>query len=161
MNSRFDKYRKIIDSGDTVEIEKTLNELHKSFATLSQEEQKYANIFIHDIQNGDIQVDSSKTFREYVALYQANAENSQIMKLVELFGLDNEKLKEMINLNVTESNINDYGRFDDLKNSVDKEKAKAYFEEIEGCTLPLPKVNIKVHNLLKDFILKGGYEIKS
>ena len=83
------------------------------------------------------------------------------MKLVELFGLDNEKLKEMINLNVTESNINDYGRFDDLKNSVDKEKAKAYFEEIEGCTLPLPKVNIKVHNLLKDFILKGGYEIKS
>ncbi len=161
MNSRFDKYRKIIDSGDTVEIEKTLNELHKSFATLSQEEQKYANIFIHDIQNGDIQVDSSKTFREYVAQYQANAENSQIMKLVELFGLDNEKLKEMINLNVTESNINDYGRFDDLKNSVDKEKAKAYFEEIEGCTLPLPKVNIKVHNLLKDFILKGGYEIKS
>lgn len=161
MNSRFDKYRKIIDSGDTVEIEKTLNELHKSFATLSQEEQKYANIFIHDIQNGDIQVDSSKTFREYVAQYQANAENSQIMKLVELFGLDNEKLKEMINLNVTESNINDYGRFDDLKNSVDKEKAKAYFEEIEGCTLPLPKVNIKVHKLLKDFILSGGYEIKS
>ncbi|OCL96708.1 Type-1 restriction enzyme R protein [Aliarcobacter thereius] len=161
MNSRFDKYRKIIDSGDTVEIEKTLNELHKSFATLSQEEQKYANIFIHDIQNGDIQVDSSKTFREYVAQYQANAENSQIMKLVELFGLDSNKLKEMINLNVTESNINDYGRFDDLKNSVDKTKAKLYFEELEGCTLTLPKVNIKVHNLLKDFILKGGYEIKS
>lgn len=159
MNSRFDKYRKIINSGDTVEIEKTLNELHKSFATLSQEEQKYANIFIHDIQNGDIQVDSSKTFREYVALYQANAENSQIMKLVELFGLDIEKLKEMMNLNVTELNINDYGRFDDLKNSVDKTKAKAYFEELEGCILPLPRVNIKVHNLLKDFILKGGYEL--
>lgn len=161
MNSRFDKYRKIIDSGDTVEIEKTLNELHKSFATLSQEEQKYANIFIHDIQNGDIQIDSSKTFREYVALYQANAENSQIMKLVELFGLDSKKLKEMINLNVTESNINDYGRFDDLKNSVDKTKAKLYFEELEGCKLPIPKVNIKVHKLLKDFILSGGYEIKS
>jgi len=161
MNSRFDKYRKIIDSGDTVEIEKTLNELHKSFATLSQEEQKYANIFIHDIQNGDIQIDSSKTFREYVALYQANAENSQIMKLVELLGLNSDKLKEMINSNVTDLNINDYGRFDELKNSVDKEKAKVYFEEIEGCKLPIPKVNIKVHNLLKDFILSGGYEIKS
>ncbi|MCG3677501.1 hypothetical protein SDC9_29047 [bioreactor metagenome] len=161
MNSRFDKYRKIIDSGDTVEIEKTLNELHKSFATLSQEEQKYANIFIHDIQNGDIQIDSNKTFREYVAQYQANAENSQIMKLVELFGLDNEKLKEMINSNITDLNINDYGRFDELKNSVDKEKAKVYFEEIEGCKLPIPKVNIKVHKLLKDFILSGGYEIKS
>ncbi|WP_323594578.1 type I restriction endonuclease subunit R [Aliarcobacter butzleri] len=161
MNSRFDKYRKIIDSGDTVEIEKTLNELHKSFATLSQEEQKYANIFIHDIQNGDVQIDSSKTFREYVAQYQANAENSQIMKLVELLGLNSDKLKEMINSNVTDLNINDYGRFDELKNSVDKEKAKVYFEEIEGCKLPIPKVNIKVHNLLKDFILSGGYEIKS
>lgn len=161
MNSRFDKYRKIIDSGDTVEIEKTLNELHKSFATLSQEEQKYANIFIHDVQNGDVQIDSSKTFREYVAQYQANAENSQIMKLVELLGLNSDKLKEMINSNVTDLNINDYGRFDELKNSVDKEKAKVYFEEIEGCKLPIPKVNIKVHNLLKDFILSGGYEIKS
>ncbi|MCG3710943.1 type I restriction endonuclease subunit R [Aliarcobacter butzleri] len=161
MNSRFDKYRKIIDSGDTVEIEKTLNELHKSFATLSQEEQKYANIFIHDIQNGDIQIDSNKTFREYVAQYQANAENSQIMKLVELFGLNSDKLKEMLNSNVTDLNINDYGRFDELKNSVDKEKAKVYFEEIEGCKLPIPKVNIKVHKLLKDFILSGGYEIKS
>lgn len=161
MNSRFDKYRKIIDSGDTVEIEKTLNELHKSFATLSQEEQKYANIFIHDIQNGDVQIDSSKTFREYVAQYQANAENSQVMKLVELFGLNSDKLKEMLNSNVTDLNINDYGRFDELKNSVDKEKAKVYFEEIEGCKLPIPKVNIKVHKLLKDFILSGGYEIKS
>ncbi|UWY59538.1 type I restriction endonuclease subunit R [Aliarcobacter butzleri] len=161
MNSRFDKYKKIIDSGDTVEIEKTLNELHKSFATLSQEEQKYANIFIHDIQNGDTQIDSNKTFREYVAQYQANAENSQIMKLVELFGLNSDKLKEMLNSNVTDLNINDYGRFDELKNSVDKEKAKVYFEEIEGCKLPIPKVNIKVHKLLKDFILSGGYEIKS
>lgn len=159
MNSRFDKYRKIIDSGDTVEIEKTLNELHKSFATLSQEEQKYANIFIHDIQNGDVQVDSSKTFKEYIAQYQANAENSQIMKLVELFGLDITKLKDMMNSNITDLNLNEYGRFDDLKNSVDKEKAKAYFEEIEGCKLPIPKVNMKVHNLLKEFILKGGYEL--
>jgi type I restriction enzyme R subunit len=158
MNSRFDKYRKIIDSGDTVEIEKTLNELHKSFATLSQEEQKYANIFIHDIQNGDIQIDSSKTFREYVSQYQANAENSQIIKLVERFGLDNKKLKEIMSLNVSEININEYGRFDELKNSVDKEKAKAYFEEVEGCKLSIPKVNIKVHNLLKDFILSGGYD---
>ncbi len=66
-----------------------------------------------------------------------------------------------INSNVTESNINDYGRFDDLKNSVDKEKAKAYLEEIEGCKLPIPRVNIKVHNLLKEFILGGGYELKS
>ena len=82
----------------------------------------------------------------------------QIIKLVERFGLDNKKLKEIMSLNVSEININEYGRFDELKNSVDKEKAKAYFEEVEGCKLSIPKVNIKVHNLLKDFILSGGYD---
>ncbi len=155
MNSRFDKYKKIINSGDAQEIEKTLNELHKSFATLTQEEQKYANIFLHDIQNGDIQVDSDKTFKEYISQYQANAENSQIMRLVELFGLDSDRLKDMINANVSESNINDYGRFDDLKNSVDKDKARIYFEEKEGCKIAPFKVNMRIHNLLKDFILNN------
>ncbi|MFA5501902.1 MAG: HsdR family type I site-specific deoxyribonuclease [Sulfurovaceae bacterium] len=159
MNSRFNKYLKTITQGDANEVEKTLNELHKSFATLSQEEQKYANIFLHDIQNGDIQVDENKTFKEYITQYQANAKNSQITKLIQLFGLDGTKLQEMINSAVTETNLNDYGRFDALKESVDKAKAKAYFEALEGTAIPPFKINVKVHNLLKDFILNGGYDL--
>lgn len=159
MNSRFNKYLKIIIQGDALEVEKTLNELHKSFATLNQEEQKYANIFLHDIQNGDIQVDASKTFKEYITQYQADDKNSQIDKAVQIFGLDGIKLQEMMNTGITEKNINDYGRFDELKNSVDKEKAKLYFEKLEGNNIPLFKINIRVSNLLKDFILNGGYEL--
>ncbi len=159
MNSRFNKYLKIITQGDSLEVEKTLNELHKSFATLNQEEQKYANIFLHDIQNGDIQVDASKTFKEYITQYQADDKNSQIDKAVQIFGLDGTKLQEMMNTGITEKNINDYGRFDELKNSVDKEKAKEYFEKLEGNNIPLFKINIRVSNLLKDFILNGGYEL--
>ena len=159
MNSRFNKYLKTITQGDAGEVEKTLNELHKSFATLSQEEQKYANIFLHDIQNGDIQVDENKTFKEYITQYQANAKNSQITALIQLFGLDGTKLQEMINSAVTESNLNDYGRFDALKESVDKEKAKEYFEALEGMAIPPFKINMKVHNLLKDFIINGGYDL--
>ncbi len=159
MNSRFNKYLKTIMQGVADEVEKTLNELHKSFASLSQEEQKYANIFLHDIQNGDITVDASKTFKEYIIQYQANAKNAQIKKVVELFGVDEVKLKEMMSTGVSESNLNDYGRFDGLKNSVDKEKAKAYFEKLEGTKIPPFKINMKVHNLLKDFIINGGYEL--
>jgi type I restriction enzyme R subunit len=155
----FYKYLKTITQGDTGEVEKTLNELHKSFATLSQEEQKYANIFLHDIQNGDIQVDENKTFKEYIAQYQANAKNSQITALIQLLGLDDTKLQQMINSAVTETNLNDYGRFDALKESVDKEKAKEYFESLEGTVIPPFKINMKVHNLLKDFVLNGGYEL--
>jgi type I restriction enzyme R subunit len=155
MNSRFTKYLKILMNGDPDKIDKTLSELHKSFALLSVEEQKYANIFIHDIQSGNIQIDESKSLKDYIALYQASEEEEQISKLVELFGIDGAKLTEMLGSPVNDTNINDYGRFDDLKNSVDKTKAKEYFEELEGCNIPPPKVNMKVHNLLKDFIING------
>lgn len=54
MNTRFEKYRESLNQDNITpeEKEQVLNELHKSFATLSQEEQKYANIFLHDIQSG-------------------------------------------------------------------------------------------------------------
>ena len=60
---------------------------------------------------------------------------------------------------VTEININEYGRFDELKNTVDKNKAKEYFEKLEGTTIPPFKVNIKVHNLLQKFIIEDGFDI--
>ena len=51
------------------------------------------------------------------------------------------------------------GRFEKLKSSVDKQIAKQYFEKIEGCSLSLPKVNIKIDKLLREFILRGGFEV--
>ena len=68
MNSRFEKYLKVIEQPnvDKTEQENTLNELHKSFAMLSQEEQKFANIFLHDVQRGDIVMEKGKSFRDYV-----------------------------------------------------------------------------------------------
>ncbi len=56
----------------------------------------------------------------------------------------------MLNSGITKSNTNEYGRFDELKNSFDK--AKAYFKKMEGTTVPPFKVNMRVHNLLKNFI---------
>lgn len=60
---------------------------------------------------------------------------------------------------VSETNLNEFGRFDELIRSVDKAKAKEYFEAIEKTKIPLPKINIKVHKLLRDFILSGGTDI--
>ena len=43
---------------------------------------------------------------------------------------------------------------------MDKKKAKAYFEKLEGGNIPAFKVNIRVQKLLEDFIIKGGFEVK-
>ena len=64
-----------------------------------------------------------------------------------------------MNLNLTEKDIDAFGRFTKLKSGVDKQKAKAYFEEKENTKLNPPKVNIKMDSLLRKFILQDGFEL--
>ena len=163
MNSRFEKYLKLLhaDGSAAAELKKAEDELHKTFATLSQEEQKFANIFLHDIQSGDVVVIPGKTFKEYVIEYVSRAKDDQIHRLaIYALGLNELMLRNLMAQHVTEDNINEFGRFDALKATVDKSRAKAYFEALTGRKLSIPKVNIKVDNLLRDFILKGGFDIE-
>ena len=161
MNSRFEKYLKLLSQEKSSEdlIEQSLNELHKTFATLTQEEQKYANMFLHEVQRGDLKVDVNKTLRDYITDYQYQAKDSQIIRLSLILELDEEKLRQLMSLDLKESNINEFGRLDDLKQTVDRAKAKEYFENKEGASLILPKVNIKTDKLLREFILTGGFEV--
>lgn len=161
MNSRFDKYLKELRKGnvDPTELQNTLDELYKSFATLTQEQQKYANLFIRDVQTGVAKIESGKSFREYITEYEYNAKNDQIRKISTILGLDESKLRSLMSSGLTEVNINEYGRFDELKNTVDKNKAKEYFEKLEGIAIPPFKVNIRVHNFLQRFIIEDGFDI--
>lgn len=160
MNSRFRKYLKELNKGSSPEVvEKALSELHQSFASLSQEDQKYANIFLHDVQSGEIDVQEDKTLRDYINEYKYNAKNDQTHEFAETFGLDEGKLRAMMELNLNELNINEFGRLDDLKKSVDKQKARAYFESVEGAKVLPYKVNIRMDSLLRKFILSGGFEL--
>lgn len=163
MNSRFEKYMKLLnlEGVSQEELEQAETELHKTFATLSQEEQKYANIFLHDIQRGDVAVSEGKTLRDYITDYLSKAKNDQIHRVAVALGLDEAKLRNIMSLQLNSSNINEFGRYDDLKKTVDKAKAKAYFEKVEGTIIIPPKVNVKVDNLLREFILNGGFEIET
>ncbi len=160
MNSRFDKYLKALaQEGATEEqIQQTLNELHKSFASLTQEEQKYANIFLHDVQSGNVSINPEKNLRDYITEYKSNAEDKQLKKVVYDIGIDEEKLKGMKGMCVCEKEINEYGRFDDLKSSVDGAKAKSYFEKKEGKSLNSFKVNMKVDKSLRSYLIDGKWD---
>ncbi|MBC9131735.1 type I restriction endonuclease subunit R [Frischella sp. Ac13] len=151
MNSRFDKYLKELNQ-NSINIENTLNELHKSFASLSQSEQKYAKLFLHDLQRGDARLIDGHTFRDYINIYKDNAENAQMNMVVDALGLDKKLLLTLMSDRVNENNLNDFGRFDALKETVDKAKAKAYFEKQDGITISLFKLNIRIEQFLKQFI---------
>lgn len=162
MNSKFDKYIKLLRTEGTSseDIESAMNELHRTFATLTQEEQKYANIFLHDIQRGDVEIISGKTLKDYINEYGFNLKKQQIQKFSWCLGLDESSLINFMSLNLNENNINEFGRFDDLKKQIDKVKAIKYFEIIEGQEIILPKVLIKADALLREFVLSGGIDIE-
>ena len=141
MNSKFDKYIKLLSvEGTTKEaIEQAETELHKTFATLSQEEQKYANIFLHDIQRGDVKVAEGKSLRDYINEYLSKARNDQIHRISVAIGVDENMLRNVMGLKLNENNLNEFGRYDELKKTVDKAKAKEYFEKVEGTKIIPPK----------------------
>ena len=155
MNSRFEKYKKALSVGNPEDVEKASQELHNTFASLTQEEQKFANIFLRDIETGDVLVESGKTLRDYINEYMMRAKDDQIHRFADAFGLDEDMLRKMMSVKVDEANINEFGRLDKLKATADLDKAKAFF----GGDLSLPMVNIRLNKMLREFIISGGYEV--
>ncbi len=161
MDSRFKKYLINLEQEhvNPEELQQTLDDLHKSFASLTQEEQKYANIFLHDVQTGAVQVLRENTFRDYINQYLQNARNDQIHRLADSLGIDESKLRAIMSSHVTEQDIDAFGRLTDLENTVDINKAKAYFESKEGKKISQFDVFSEVDELLRSFILKDGFEL--
>ena len=161
MNSRFDKYLKLLNQdgvpGELLEQAKA--ELHKSFASLTQEEQKFANIFLHDIERGDVTPEPGKTLRDYITEYQCRTKDDQVHRFAATFGADEEKLRSMMSLGLTEANINEFGRLDELENTMDFDKSLAYFEKKEKSPIFLPDVFSMMHEVLQKFILTGGFDV--
>lgn len=62
-------------------------------------------------------------------------------------------------LHVTDATINEFGRFDELKASVDLTVARQYFERIEGKQILPFKLPMKVDTMLRKFILADGFEV--
>ncbi|MGL4460143.1 MAG: type I restriction endonuclease subunit R, EcoR124 family, partial [Plesiomonas shigelloides] len=126
---------------------------------LTQTEQKYAKLFLHDLQRGDAHLIEGNTFRDYINIYKDNAENAQINAIVNALGLDKCKLESLLNDSVNEKNLNNFGRFDALKNTVDKAKAKVYFEKLDGVSIPPFKLNIRIDQFLKQFIFSQADDL--
>ncbi|MDR2080526.1 MAG: HsdR family type I site-specific deoxyribonuclease [Campylobacteraceae bacterium] len=162
MNSRFAKYLKLInlDQKPSKElINQALDDLHKTFAALTQEEQKYAGIFLRDIERGDVTVEEGKTLRDYIAEYQAMAKADQIHSVAIAFGLNETNLRNMMDLKLTEENINEYGRFDKLKKTVDMKEAITFLEKQAGEKIATFKANTLIDDFLRKFLLKGGFDM--
>lgn len=159
MNTKFEKYLIALEIGKQEDIDITLKELHSTFATLTQEEQKYAQVFLNDIYRGEVKITKGKTLKDYITSYQVQAKNDQIKKCAILFGLSEEKLRQLLARKVTMDSINEFGRFEELLRTVNITTARQYFEAIEQKKLSIPQIQIKIDEFLRHFIFEGGFEI--
>ncbi len=131
MNSLFTRYMTIRRTEKDIEIvKKALEEVSRAFAFLSKTDQKYANIFIHDVESGELNPSPSMSMRDYITEYRHKAEDTKTHKLADVFGYNMEKLKAV--LAISGENINEYGKYDELVDGTDIKLAMKYFSEKEG-----------------------------
>ena len=158
MNDNFRKWLKKLDVGGE-ELARALEELHGSFASLDQEQQAYAESVIHAAESGDLDIREGMTFIDYINEFRMKGKNAQVLAMVDALGLDEAKLRELMALHVDEGSINDFGRFDALKDTVDRDKARAFFSMRDGSPVLPFQASIKADALLREFILSGGFDL--
>lgn len=161
MNHNFERYLRALEQPNvsSEELDSLLNDLSSSFASLPQEEQAIAEIFLHDVQSGKITLTSGKSCRDYITDYMASVKQQRINRIAEAFGLNRTLLNEMMTRRITEQNIDEFGRFTKLQNSMDIAKAHDYFLNKTGEDIDIFDVNVKAGTLLRNFILRNGFDI--
>uniref|UniRef100_UPI003890DEB9 type I restriction endonuclease subunit R, EcoR124 family n=1 Tax=Anaerovibrio sp. TaxID=1872532 RepID=UPI003890DEB9 len=161
MNSHFVKWLKQLHNPNVSEDvqEETLAQLHKSFAFLSQEDQKLANLFLGDVKSGDAEIHEDWSLQDYINQYGTRVQDNKIKKMVEYLGCDEALLSNFLTTEVTEENIDDYGRFTALKNSIVMEQASHYFTNILGQEIRKKDVMRKADIMLRNFLISGGKDL--
>ena len=94
-----------------------------------------------------------------VSQLMTSAKNDQIHRFATAIGVDETILRSFMQSKITEANINEFGKFDTLKATVDTEKAKTFLEMIEGKPIKKFQINMKIDQMLRRFILEGGFDI--
>lgn len=155
IDSKFKKFIKnLYMEGPGSELTKSaLEELCKTFATLSQKDQRTALIILHDIQSGDLHLDKGKTIYDYIAEYQISELHKQIITLSEATGLNPSQLINIMSCDVNEQNLNEFNRFENLKLTLDLQKTRIFLNKISGKPVPPFLVMPKADQILRKFIL--------
>jgi len=155
INSKFIKFVKnLYTSGPGSEHVKAAQaELHSTFASLDQRDQRTAQRILHDIESGDLRLSPGKTIYDYILDYQKRECDQQVYTLAEATGLNITKLQELISKDTTEQNINEQGRFDALVQTLDKMKAVVFLKKVTGQDVPKRFVITNMSSILRRFIL--------
>ena len=155
MNKNFDKWRKILQQPNVSEEEKSevLTELHHSFMHLSQEDQKFANLILHDIDTGTLIMKPDKSFSDYIVEYKVNSKNRNARRVSEAFGVDIDFLILLCEGKFELSQVSQ------LEDTINWDTAHQFFAARDGQDYKRSKLGIIIHEYLMIFIESRGTDV--
>ena len=127
LESHFEQLKISIMDLDMTEDERdiALDALRKELGILSEEDRMIAEIIIAGIRDRSIPVEN-KSLREYIDEYKTAQKLAKYKAICDDLGCDIDALNSFLS-SATEDNINRFGKFDELKATVNIEKAKQHF----------------------------------
>jgi type I restriction enzyme R subunit len=159
LNSRFTKFLLDINQKNLTEEERDAlcNNFHTNFSKLPVSDQVYAEIILSQIKDGSLQVSPEDSFTDLINELKITKEEKRILVFAKTFGLDLGRLKERVNHYSPNENINKDSLFEQLAETADIEKTKAFFDKETGMTLQDFEVPFLLRERLEAFI-KGEPE---
>lgn len=154
VNSKFTIYVKDLFGGNPSEKENAETQIHNIFATLSVEKQKYAELFLHDLQAGNVKLEDGKGLEDYIADYMVNDLERKIDEIAERYGLDREKLKNLKQVRPSASDIDSYGRYTSLMSTANIDKIVAYYSALDGVSISRKNAMQRCDEDLRKFLLQ-------
>ena len=160
MNERFHRYIHLLDLSETSqeELEEALNQLHQMFALLSYEQQQIAEMILLDVQSGRFKCPENITFKELITQRLMETTKGYMIKVQNAFGLNIDLLQKIMEQG-NKKNLNEFGLYNKLKESIDLDKAREYFSKKTGKSISVFKVNMMIDELLRKFIQEDGFDI--
>lgn len=142
------------------ELEALKASLHKNFASLPKERQVFAEMIINDLEAGRLVIHEDWDFNDYINEYSVSELDRQIQSVAEFTGIDGEKLRDLLRIKLDKSNLNEFGRFDQLKDSVNLELLMANLSEFKGKKVSVGGARIYANKMLKAFLLEDTFYIQ-
>ena len=101
--------------------------------------------------------DPSKTFKDYIDIYNNNILDERIKNLCNAFGCDSKLVKSAIRYRRKDEEVKKI--IERLKDTIDCDKAKTALEKIEKKEIPMRNVIALSKKKIKEFILQGGFDL--
>lgn len=86
--------------------------------------------------------------------------NRIIAEIADFTGIDEERLRELINLNLTTSNLDEFGRFESLVDSADVDLVTENLSKVKGKVVQQYRSKIYLDKILRKLLLEEPFNLR-